>query len=112
MVKNTSKNLGYAAYNMIKNRKRVSKKRMRMLRAGAKYIPDADRGNLSIIWNNIFFKKAQSKLVGRFNPQQLNPKKTVFVIDMQNDFLDMPYIRGENDGYNPVFGKDEKKVVD
>ena len=108
MAKNTSKNLGYMV-SMAKNRKRVSKKRMRMIRAGAKYIPDADRGNLSIIWNNIFFKKAQnSNLIDKFDPPTVG-KRILFVIDMQNDFLDMKYMRGVDDGYNPVFGEDEAK---
>ena len=80
-------------------KKVVSKKKLikkKVVKGGAKNL--LNEKNLSVIWNSMFLKKIVNK--NKFNTNRItvsnvktNKPYVVFFIDMQNDFMDVPYIR-------------------
>ena len=94
-------------------RKRGSRRRIKMIRGGASWLNE--QTDLSVVWNSLFYERVQTqfkKFLPRINPKSLEKpasgsdiKKVLFVIDMQKDFVDRPYVRTGGDKH-PVFQSD------
>ena len=106
----------------VARRNRISRKRHHKMKGGASWIDDAAmdnttgvRSNLSMVWNSLFYERAKDILKGKFinhdnyinqTVSETNLKtKVLFVIDMQNDFIDRKYTRMGNGDVNPVTGE-------
>jgi len=94
-MKGTSKHLKRKS-----NRARHNKK---VKRGGAKWITGANRTDLIHLWNSLFYERAKTRLKLKIEDKMVNERnlygrktKALFVIDMQNDFVDRVYDR-END---------------
>lgn len=89
--------------------KRLKENKNRRNYGGAKYL--SGETDLAKIYNALLYKKGKDgkdKVNFQFKNTQVgdNKKKVLFVIDMQNDFLDMPYERTHGD-LNPILGSME-----
>lgn len=82
-------------------RKNGSRRRIRIV-GGANWIKN--RGDLSNVWNSLFYDKvSKSGLVMENEDTTISPdKKALFVIDMQYDFVDIPYKRDDGE-VHPIF---------
>jgi len=91
----------------MKGRKIVNRAKKMKFWGGMKYIEDNDRGNLIKIWDT-FCQKRAKKFVNIQHPSTNNKTYALFVIDMQNDFIDRDY----NREYNDAKMESEKNFVD
>jgi len=92
-MKGTSKHLKRKS-----NRARHNKK---VKRGGAKWITGANRTDLIHLWNSLFYERAKKNTKLNIEDKMVNERnlygrktKALFVIDMQNDFVDRVYDRG------------------
>jgi len=100
--------------------KKVLSKRYtrRKMRGGMKYIPDKKRSDLIYIWNSFLYDRLQNennykKLLLSSTDHTPN-KYALFVIDMQNDFVDAKYNHEYNEMYDtnstPKIVKDDEEL--
>jgi len=90
----------------------------RKIKGGMNYIPDEKKGDLIYIWNSLLNDRLKN--YEEYNKKQLLLTNTdvsslyaLFVIDMQNDFLDNPYNRAYSlDGKNMIEDENEKNLVE
>lgn len=88
-------------------RKNGSRRRIRMLQGGAIF---ENKTNLSKLWNSLFYRRVQSQyteFVGQVKSlkddvSKYEGERCLFVIDMQNDFIDRPYDRKGKGDKHPV----------
>lgn len=93
-------------------RKSGSRRRIKMIRGGYKLLND--KTDLSYVWNSLFYKRVKNMLEYKSLLDRINPadktdsesKKVLFVIDMQKDFVDRPYVRKNNDIHPVTKGSD------
>jgi nicotinamidase-related amidase len=100
-MKGTSKHLKRKS-----NRARHNKK---VKRGGANWITGANRTDLIHLWNSLFYERAKKNKKLKIEDKMVNERnlygrkiKALFVIDMQNDFVDRVYDREEKKDVHPI----------